>query len=648
MEDIEIPQFNEKIVNLLLHNASENFDWSEISPTIFGAVFESTLNPETRRSGGMHYTSIENIHKVIDPLFLDELRKELAEIEAIAVDKTRINKLHEYRAKLSSLTFLDPACGSGNFLTETYISLRRLENEALNYIYNGQIVLGFDDLIKVSIGQFYGIEINDFAVTVAKTALWIAESQMMKETEEIVKINLEFLPLRSYANIVEGNALTLDWESLVPKNKLNYIMGNPPFVGARLMKPAQKEDLLSVFGKDWKNAGNLDYVACWYKKCTDFIVGTSIHVALVSTNSVSQGEAVANLWKPLFATGIHIDFAHRTFRWDSEASVKAHVHCVIIGFSSCPNNKPKIIFSSDRPQIVYNINGYLIDADNIFIESRKKPICNIPEMIFGSMPNDGGFLSNYSEEDKNKIVYKYPQAQEMFRPILGAIEFINNKKRWCLWLKGIEPKIIQSVPPVMEAIKSVAEIRAKSNRDATRKLAETPMLFGEIRQPDSDYIAVPKTSSERRKYIPIGFLGSKVIASDLLFLVPQASLYHFGILTSNVHNAWLRTVCGRLKSDYRYSTNIVYNNFPWPSPSAEQIAKIEQTAQEILEARALYPDSSLADLYDELTMPVELRRAHQHNDKAVMQAYGFWGKLNTESECVAELMKMYQNLTKKI
>lgn len=648
-EDIEIPQFNEKIVNLLLHNASENFDWSEISPTIFGAVFESTLNPETRRSGGMHYTSIENIHKVIDPLFLDELRKELAEIETIAVDKTRVRKLEEYRLKLATLTFLDPACGSGNFLTETYLSLRRLENEALNYIYNGQIVLGFDDLIKVSIGQFYGIEINDFAVTVAKTALWIAESQMMKETEEIVKINLEFLPLRSYANIVEGNALTIDWENLVQKNKLSYIMGNPPFVGARLMKPAQKGDLLSVFGKDWKNAGNLDYVACWYKKCTDFIVGTSIHVALVSTNSVTQGEAVANLWKPLFATGIHIDFAHRTFRWDSEASVKAHVHCVIIGFSSCPNNKPKIIFSSDRPQIVHNINGYLIDADNIFIESRKKPICNIPEMIFGSMPNDGGFLSNYSEEDKNKIVYKYPQAQEMFRPILGAIEFINNKKRWCLWLKGIEPKIIQSVPPVMEAIKSVAEIRAKSNRDATRKLAETPMLFGEIRQPEEgEYLIVPSTSSKNRKYIPIGFLPCTVISSNANLIIPDTNLYHFGVLTSNVHNAWMRTVCGRLKSDYRYSANIVYNNFPWPSPTAEQKAKIEQTAQEILDARALYPDSSLSDLYDELTMPVELRRAHQHNDKAVMQAYGFWGKLNTESECVAELMKMYQNLTKKI
>ena len=648
-EDIEIPQFNEKIVNLLLHNASENFDWSEISPTIFGAVFESTLNPETRRSGGMHYTSIENIHKVIDPLFLDELRKELAEIETIAVDKTRVRKLEEYRLKLATLTFLDPACGSGNFLTETYLSLRRLENEALNYIYNGQIVLGFDDLIKVSIGQFYGIEINDFAVTVAKTALWIAESQMMKETEEIVRINLEFFPLRSYANIVEGNALTIDWENLVQKNKLSYIMGNPPFVGARLMKPAQKGDLLSVFGKDWKNAGNLDYVVCWYKKCTDFIVGTSIHVALVSTNSVTQGEAVANLWKPLFATGTHIDFAHRTFRWDSEASIKAHVHCVIIGFSSCQNNKPKIIFSSGRPQIVHNINGYLVDADNVFIESRKKPICNIPEMIFGNMPNDQGFLSNYSEEAKIALVNKYPQAQEMFRPILGATEFINNKKRWCLWLKGIEPKIIQSVPPVMEAIKHVAEIRAKSNRDATKKLAETPMLFGEIRQPENgEYLIVPRVSSENRKYVPIGFVNASIIAADSVLIVPDADLWSLGILTSNVHNAWMRMVCGRLKSDYRYSANIVYNNFPWPSPSAEQKAKIEQTAQEILDARALYPDSSLADLYDELTMPVELRRAHQQNDKAVMQAYGFWGKLNTESECVAELMKMYQNLTKKI
>ena len=644
-EDIEIPQFNEKIVNLLLHNASENFDWSEISPTIFGAVFESTLNPETRRSGGKHYTSIENIHKVIDPLFLDELRKELTEIETIAVDKTRVRKLEEYRLKLATLTFLDPACGSGNFLTETYLSLRRLENEALNYIYNGQIVLGFDDLIKVSIGQFYGIEINDFAVTVAKTALWIAESQMMKETEEIVKINLEFLPLRSYANIVEGNALTLDWESLVPKDKLNYIMGNPPFVGGMMAKKEQKEDMLSVIG-NIKGLGELDYVAAWYYKATKYIVDTHIEVAFVSTNSICQGQQAVTLWKPLFEKGVRIQFAHRSFIWDSEAKVKAHVHCVIVCFSLHDRAK-KAIFFNDMVKYVKNINSYLMEAPDIFIESRTTPLCDVPKIRFGSMPRDGGGFV-LSDEEKNELIKKEPISASWIHPYLGAYEFINNKTRWCLWLVDATPHEIKQSPYVMKRIESVREFRANSVAAGTRKFAETPTLFCQIAQPDSDYIAVPETSSERRKYIPIGFLSKNVIASNLLFLIPNASLYHFGILTSNVHNAWMRTVCGRLKSDYRYAKDIVYNNFPWPSPTAEQKAKIEQTAQEILNARALYPDSSLADLYDELTMPVELRRAHQHNDKAVMQAYGFWGKLNTESECVAELMKMYQNLTKKI
>lgn len=644
-EDIEIPQFNEKIVNLLLHNASENFDWSEISPTIFGAVFESTLNPKTRRSGGMHYTSIENIHKVIDPLFLDELRKELTEIETIAVDKTRVRKLEEYRLKLATLTFLDPACGSGNFLTETYLSLRRLENEALNYIYNGQIVLGFDDLIKVSIGQFYGIEINDFAVTVAKTALWIAESQMMKETEEIVKINLEFLPLRSYANIVEGNALTLDWESLVPKDKLNYIMGNPPFVGGMMAKKEQKEDMLSVIG-NIKGLGELDYVAAWYYKATKYIVDTHIEVAFVSTNSICQGQQAVTLWKPLFEKGVRIQFAHRSFIWDSEAKVKAHVHCVIVCFSLHDRAK-KAIFFNDMVKYVKNINSYLMEAPDIFIESRTTPLCDVPKIRFGSMPRDGGGFI-LSDEEKNELIKKEPISASWIHPYLGAYEFINNKTRWCLWLVDATPHEIKQSPYVMKRIESVREFRANSVAAGTRKFAETPTLFCQIAQPDSDYIAVPETSSERRKYIPIGFLSKNVIASNLLFLIPNASLYHFGILTSNVHNAWMRTVCGRLKSDYRYAKDIVYNNFPWPSPTAEQKAKIEQTAQEILNARALYPDSSLADLYDELTMPVELRRAHQHNDKAVMQAYGFWGKLNTESECVAELMKMYQNLTKKI
>ena len=644
-ENIEIPQFNEQIVQLLLRNASENFDWSEISPTIFGAVFESTLNPETRRSGGMHYTSIENIHKVIDPLFLDDLRDELAQIKTIQVDKTRARKLEEYRKKLSSLTFLDPACGSGNFLTETYISLRRLENEALKIIHGGQIVLGFDDLIKVSIGQFYGIEINDFAVTVAKTALWIAESQMMKETEEIVNMNLDFLPLKSYANIVEGNALRIDWESVVPKDKLNYIMGNPPFVGARLMSPSQKSDLFFVFGSKWKNAGNLDYVACWYKKCADFIKGTSVRVALVSTNSVSQGESVANLWKPLFADGVHFDFAHRTFRWDSEASIKAHVHCVIIGFSTAPNSKPKVIYSSERPQIVRNINGYLLNAENIFVESRNKPLCDIPPIGIGNKPIDGG---NYlfTEEQKDEFVKKEPLSEKWFRPWIGSDEFINRYYRYCLWLGDCPPNELRKMPECMKRVQAVREYRLSSPSAGTVKLADTPTRFHVENMPKSNYIVIPEVSSEKRKYVPMGFLSPEILCSNLVKIVSNATLYHFGVLTSNVHMAWMRAVCGRLETRYRYSKDIVYNNFPWPAPTEEQKAKIEQTAQAILDARALYPDSSFADLYDELTMPVELRRAHQQNDKAVMQAYGFDYKTMTESECVSELMKMYRTLSK--
>ena len=645
-DDIEIPQMNDTIRDILLRQASEDFDWSDISPTIFGAVFESTLNPETRRSGGMHYTSIENIHKVIDPLFLDELREELAEIKDISVDKTRTTKLKAFQDKISKLTFFDPACGSGNFLTETYISLRRLENEVLRCLSN-QITM-FTDFapIKVSIGQFYGIEINDFAVTVAKTALWIAESQMMKETEDILHTDLDFLPLKSYANITEGNALRIDWETVVPKDKLNYIMGNPPFVGARLMSKEQKDDLLSVFGLKWKNAGNLDYVACWYKKAVDFMQDTKIRSALVSTNSVSQGEQVATLWKSLFEKGVNINFAHRTFRWDSEASIKAHVHCVIIGFSCVNNNKLKMIFDGDRYQFAQNINGYLLDADNVFIESRKKSICHVPDMVFGSMPNDGGYLSDYSQEEKDEIVNKYPEADIVFRRFVGANEFINNKIRWCLWLPNVSPSIIRKITPIANAVNSVKEMRENSTREATKRLAETPTLFGEIRQPNSTYIIIPAHSSEKRKYIPIGFLDENYICGNANLLVPDANLFHFGVLTSNVHNAWIRAVCGRLEMRYRYSVNVVYNNFPWCNPTDEHKAKIEQTAQAILDARALYPDCSLADLYDELTMPVELRKAHQANDKAVMQAYGFNYKTMTESECVAELMKMYQELTR--
>lgn len=645
-ENIEIPNFTQEIVDLLLHNASEDFDWSQISPTIFGAVFESTLNPETRRSGGMHYTSIENIHKVIDPLFLDELREEFDEIKTLKAPKVLKDRTYAFCQKLSKLTFFDPACGSGNFLTETYISLRRLENEALRLTYQNQMVLDTGDVIKVSIGQFYGIEINDFAVTVAKTALWIAESQMMRETEDILSVNLDFLPLKSYANIVEGNALSTDWETVVPKDKLDYIMGNPPFVGARLMSKEQKDDLLAVFGSKWKNAGNLDYVSCWYKKAADLMKGTHICTALVSTNSVSQGESVAILWKPLFEDGVHINFAHRTFRWDSEASIKAHVHCVIIGFSIAPFYKSKVIYSSERPIIANNINAYLIDAPSVFIESTKKPLCNVPDLVFGSMPNDNGFLSDYSQEEKDAIVLDYPDAKIAFRRFVGATEFINNKVRWCLWLQGVSPNIIRNIPPISKAVSSVKEMREQSSREATRKLADVPMLFGEIRQPNTDYIIIPAHSSEKRKYIPIGFVSKDIICSNANLLMPNASLYHFGVLTSNIHNAWIHAVCGRIKSDFRYSVNIVYNNFPWPTPTAEQKAKIEHTAQAILDARSKYPDCSLADLYDEVAMPPELRKAHQANDRAVMQAYGFDVKSMTESTCVSELMKMYQKLTK--
>ena len=644
-EDIEIPPFTEELKSLLLSKASQDFDWSAISPTIFGAVFESTLNPDTRRSGGMHYTSIENIHKVIDPLFLNGLKAELEEIKRIPVERTREARLAAYQDKLASLTFLDPACGSGNFLTESYISLRRLENDALR-CQTDQITMGdYANPIQVSIHQFYGIEINDFAATVAKTALWIAESQMLKETEDIVAHQIDFLPLKSYANITEANALRLDWETVIPKGKLNYIMGNPPFVGARLMNADQKADVNLIFD-GWKNAGNLDYVCCWYKKTTDLMQGTAIRSALVSTNSVSQGESVANLWKPLFEAGVHIDFAHRTFRWDSEAKIKAHVHCVIIGFSTAPNSAEKVLYSGDRIQIVKNINGYLLDADNVFVESRNKPLCDVPQIGIGNKPIDGG---NYlfTKEEMEQFIKKEPQSQPYFKPWYGSQEFINRCPRYCLWLGDCSPSELRKMPECMKRVEAVREMRLASKSAGTVKLADRPTRFHVENMPHSRYILMPKVSSERRRYIPMGFMNPDTLCSDLVFIIPNATLYHFGILTSNVHMAWMRAVCGRLKSDYRYSKDVVYNNFPWPTPTDEQKARIEQTAQAILDARELYPDCSLADLYDEATMPPELRKAHQQNDKAVMQAYGFWGKLNSESACVAELMRMYQLLSER-
>ena len=648
--DRTIPQLTEEIKELLVRHASSEFDWSEISPTIFGAIFESTLNPETRRSGGMHYTSIENIHKVIDPLFMDELWKEFEELAQIKTTTTRISKIKEFHKRLGTLKFLDPACGSGNFLTETYLSLRRLGNECIKAELNigeGELPLAYndDDLIQVSIQQFYGIEINDFAAVVAKTALWIAESQMLKETAKLLNKDLNFLPLKSYANIVEGNALRIDWESVVPKNELNYILGNPPFVGYSLQSKDQKKDILSIYvdekGKSYKTAGKIDYVSGWYFKAAALMKGTSIRTAFVSTNSITQGEQVAGVWKPLYDRfNIHIDFAHRTFRWDSEASIKAHVHCVIVGFSVAPNSKPKQLYSSERFQLVDNINFYLVEAPTVFVESRNKPICNIPSMTTGNRPADGGHLI-IEDDEIDEFLKKEPNAQKYIKKLIGSEEFINNKKRWCLWLVDANPAELKKMPDVMRRIELCRQDRLQGAPDR-QKLADTPTLFRETMNPVS-FMLVPKVSSERRKYVPIGFFDEQTISTDLNFIIPDAQIYHFGILTSNVHMAWMRAVCGRLEMRYRYSKDIVYNNFPWCNPTEAQKARIEQTAQAILDARAKYPEASLADLYDELTMPPELRKAHQANDKAVMQAYGFSIKM-TESECVAELFKLYEKL----
>ena len=636
-ENIEIPRLGDEIIDLLLSRASEDFDWSAISPTIFGAVFESTLNPETRRSGGMHYTSIENIHKVIDPLFLDDLKAEFEEIRAVAVARTREARLRAFQNKLAGLKFLDPACGSGNFLTETYLSLRRLENKVISELHQGQIVFDLGSPIQVSISQFYGIEINDFAVTVAKTALWIAESQMMKETEDVVHMALDFLPLKTNACIIEGNALRMDWESVVPKAELNYIMGNPPFHGFTFMTEQQKADMQLIF----PGIKNLDFVCGWYKKASDLSVGTAIETAFVSTNSIVQGETVGRFWS-LLPDDI-INFAYRTFVWESEASDIAHVHCVIIGFSKNDRSK-KYIYDGPKKTLAKNINRYLFDGENVLVHSRNRPICNVPKMIYGNKPADGGHLI-IEDADLDNFLKEDPKAVQFIKPLIGASEYIKNKKRWCLWLDGANPSEIKKCPKVTERVKLCKESRENSIAAGIRKFAATPTLFAQRTQPvDKDFILVPRVSSQSRRYIPIGFVKAGTIVTDRVQVIPDANLYDFGILTSNVHMAWMRTTCMRMKSDYSYSKDVVYNNFPWPTPTGEQKARIEQTAQAILDARALYPDCSLADLYDEVTMPPELRKAHQANDKAVMQAYGFWGKLNTETACVAELMKMYQKL----
>lgn len=646
-ENIVIPQLTDELKSILI--GSSHFDWSKISPTIFGAVFESTLNPETRRSGGMHYTSIENIHKVIDPLFLDELKAELAQIKTILVPAEKTKKLKQYQQKLAGLTFLDPACGSGNFLTETYVSLRRLENEVLLELHKGQVMFADEETspIQVSISQFHGIEINDFAVTVAKTALWIAESQMMKETENVVLMSLDFLPLKTNANIIEGNALQLDWDKVVSKANISYIMGNPPFVGFGLATASQKEDIDRAL-HNRINHSKLDYVVGWYAKAIEMMQGTTIKAAFVSTNSVSQGEHVAVFWKYVYEFyKVKIIFAHRTFVWNSEATDQASVHCVIIGFSCDDNIGQPVLFEGETKCLVENINPYLVNGPDIIIGKQLKPISEgVPELSSGSQPSDDGNLI-VTKDEKDAIIANDPGTSWMFKRFMMGADFLNNIERYCIWIPEISPDELRMHPEILRRVKAVAEFRSKSTNASIKKNAEIPYRFDQYRPHVGQFIAFAQVSTQRRRYIPIGYLSDEVVPGNKLYTIPNGDLYTFSILSSNVHAAWMRLVAGRLKSDYNYASRIVYNTFVWPDPTPEQKEQIEFGAESILHARALYPKASLADLYDPITMPQELRKAHQLNDIAVMKAYGMPIKETDEEACVAWLMRLYQEKTAK-
>jgi len=628
--------FNAKMRQILLDCCG--FDWGQISPAIFGAMFQGVMDKERRRELGAHYTSEENILKLINPLFLDHLWSEFERI------KTDLAQLERFHGKLAGLKFLDPACGCGNFLIITYRELRRLELEVLKMLHsNHQRLLDVSQLFKVGVEQFYGIEYEDFPCQIAQVGMWLTDHQMNLLAGEHFGCYYARLPLSRSATIVHGNALRLDWTQIVPANELSYLLGNPPFVGARMMSESQKDDMQTVFG-DTKNAGNLDYVAAWYYTAAKIIAASpQIRAAFVATNSVTQGEQVAILWKPIIEQlGLHIDFGYRTFKWSNEAKGKAAVHCVIVGFGKTPG-VPKFIYDGKEKFPAKNINGYLIDAPDVFVESRNKPLCAVPEIGIGNKPIDGG---NYlfTDAEKAEFLLHEPLAAEWFRPWLGSDEFINGWQRWCLWLGKCPPSTLRKMPEAMKRIEAVRQLRLESKSPPTQKLAETPTRFHVENMPEGNFIIIPRVSSERRRYIPIGFLTPNNLVSDSAHIIPSATIYHFGILTSSVHNAWTRAVCGRLEMRYRYSKDIVYNNYPWPNPTEAQKTAIEAAAQGVLEARALYPDCSLADLYDPNTMPPELTKAHKTLDKAVMAAYGF-DKDMPEPEIVAALMESLRRLT---
>lgn len=648
---IIVPQMTSEILEAIT-DASQDFDWREISGVIFGGVFEGTLNPETRHAGGMHYTSVENIERCLKPLFLDELWDELHEAEGERTAAKRKQALARLHDKVASITIGDPACGSGNFLTEAYRQLRTIENRIIEDELSeetgnaGQtsLVIAQDSPVRVSLDQLYGIEINDFAVSVAKTALWITEEQMLRKTQEIyVGYDFDFLPLRSLSNLHEGNALKTDWSEVFPDD-LTYLVGNPPFLGARNQSKEQKAELLEVFDGA-KNAGNIDYCGAWYMKAARFTQGKRTRCALVSTNSICQGEQVANLWKPLHDLGIHIDFAHNTFRWDNEAADKAHVFCVIVGFSR--ENCEKRLYVHDTPdaaevkKAAKSINAYLSDAPDAFIWNRNKPICDVPKIGIGNKPIDGGFYL-FADEEKTDFLNKEPGAESYFHRWIGSREFLHGESRWCLYLGDAAFAELKELPRCRERIEAVREYRLASKSAPTRKLADRPAHFHVENMPKGNSIVVPKVSSERRRYIPMGFVGPETLCSDLVFLIPNASLYHFGVLQSQFHNAWMRTVAGRLKSDYRYSGGIVYNNFVWPEPTVSQREEVERCAQAVLDARDAQEGATLADMYDpknETFFP-ELMAAHRALDAAVEAAYGvdFGGD---EERIVAHLFNLY-------
>ena len=618
-----------------------DLDWSRISPAIFGSLFQSIMDKEARRNLGAHYTSEVSILKLINPLFMDNLRNEFKKL------KKNKKSLIRFQEKLRNLNFLDPACGCGNFLVIAYRELRLLELDVLRELHkNNQMSLDIDHMILIDVDQFYGIEIEEFPAQIAQVALWLMDHQMNLLVSEEFGMYFARLPLKKSPNIVNDNAISVDWEKIIKPNNLSYIIGNPPYVGKYLQTDQQKKELVNTL-YEIKKANILDYVACWYYKASSIMeFNKEIETAFVSTNSITQGEQAGILWSYLFDKGLIINFAHRTFEWTSEARGKAAVHVVLIGFSF-KDRKEKHLFDYETikadPHLSYatNINQYLVDAPNIIIESRRKPISNVLPIIFGSMPNDGGNLL-LSPSEKDELLKKEPLAKKCLKRFYGSTEFLNNKERWCLWLTDISPNEIKDMSNVLNRIEGVKQFRLKSRREATRKLALTPMLFGEIRQPNSgNYLLIPRHSSQSRIYIPIGYMSYEDISGDANLIIPNASLKYFGVLSSSMHMAWVRAICGRIKSDYRYSANIVYNNFPWPLDSDEKVTnKIEQCAEHILDVRSRFKKSTLADLYNPLTMPPLLLKAHQNLDKSVDKAYGK-SNFNTEAERVAFLFELY-------